>query len=286
MNSAVNCYLIDDEIIVATIIGWNGQVTKMPREKFENLSKLTQFSFIDALNQEGGIYFLVGKDKIYVGQADITEKGTIKKRCIFTRVSEHKKEAFWNDWNEIITITSDVLTAGTLNFLENTFFNKIKEAGILEPKQTEPHLGKILPSISITMESFINHVENIFKVLGIKFLTPSKKHKGEKNAIKEPWLLYLKIKEADAKGIIKDGKIIVLEGSRLALTPTPTCPNAAKNDRNTYKDKISPKGELLEDIPFNSPSGASNFVCYASTDGYACWKYADGTPLKKSSEAV
>ena len=276
MTNAVNCYLIDDEIISATIIGWHGKVTKMPREKFEN--SLSNFSLADDINKDGGIYFLLGNGKIYVGQADVSESDKGRTRCISTRVSEHKKEDFWD---EVIMVTSGILTANDLNFLENAFFKKIKKAGVLGLNQTEPHLGKVLPATSVPMENFIRHVEIIFKVLGINFLTPPK-HR-EETETKEHRLLHMKSRGANANGIIRGGKFIVLKGSRVALTPTPSCLESTRKNREEHKDKINADGELLEDISFDSPSGASNFVCFASTDGYDYWKYEDENHLQRFS---
>ncbi|MBR1486165.1 MAG: DUF4357 domain-containing protein [Synergistaceae bacterium] len=270
---AINCLLIENEIIVATITGWHGQVFKITREKIENLP--ATFPFYKDLSTQGGIYFLIGDGQIYVGQADISPKGT---RSILTRVFEHNKDKNWNEVNEIIMITSSVFSANDLNYLENKYFNKIKTAGVLQLNQTEPHLGAVKISTQIPMENFIQEVENIFTVMGINFLNPQKQEKQGK--VKESRLLHLKTTQADAQGLIKENKFIVLKGSYLSLKPTESCPNNIKNSRKQYSNKIKPDGELLEDIPFDSPSGASSFVCFSSTNGYNYWKYEDGTFLE------
>jgi len=273
---AINCLLIENEIIVATITGWHGQVLKMTREKIENLS--AEFPFYKDLSKQGGIYFLISDGQIYVGQADISTISTKGTRSILTRVLEHNKDKNWNEVNEIIMITSSAFSADELNYLENKYFNKIKTAGVLQLNQIEPHLGAVKIFTQTTMDNFIQEVQSIFTVMGIIFLNPQKQ--GKKEEVKESGMLYLKTTQANAQGVIKGKEFIVLKGSYLSLKPTESCPNNIKNSRKQYSNKIKPDGELLEDISFNSPSGASSFVCFSSTNGYNYWKYEDGTFLE------
>ena len=276
MAKAISLFLVEDDIIVATVAGWDGKVTKMSRKKFENLS--TTFPLLDDLNKVGGIYFLLGKGTGYVGQASISENGI---RNVIKRVSEHKKEDFWD---EVIMLTAKGLGASDLNFLENSFYHLMKDANALKLYQTEPSLGYIPIANQISGEIFIENIKNIFTAMGINFLTSSKQKKENENAeTAEQKLLHVTLRGTNAICRKEDGKYIVLQGSRVALTPTDTCPDSAKRDRETYKDKITANGILAEDISFNTASGASNFVCFASTNGYDCWKYADGSALKKSS---
>lgn len=55
----------------------------------------------------------------------------------------------------------------------------------------------------------------------------------------------------------------------------------ADKKRELYKAKISEDFVLLEDILFNTPSGAASFVCGASTNGNVEWKTSDGITLKE-----
>ena len=260
---------IEDDIIIATIAGWDGKVTKMSREKFEHLP--SEFQLLNNLHKEGGIYFLLGNGVGYVGQASITEKGD---RNILKRVFEHKKENFWT---EVIMLSSKGLGASDLNFLENSFYHLMKDSDALELYQTEPSLGHIPTATRISGELFIENIKIIFKGMGINFLTPSE-HKI-KNDVD---LLQMTAKGVTAYGIMKDGKFFILKGSHVVLTSTASCSDSTQKNRTLHKDKISPDGEVLEDIPFSSPSGASSFVCFASVDGYTYWRYADGSTLKKT----
>lgn len=58
----------------------------------------------------------------------------------------------------------------------------------------------------------------------------------------------------------------------------------ADKKRELYKAKISEDFVLLEDILFNTPSGAASFVCGASTNGNVEWKTSDGITLKVLDE--
>ena len=82
-----------------------------------------------------------------------------------------------------------------------------------------------------------------------------------------------------AKLKVENGEYRILKGSRLAITPTPSCPEAIKKQRNQAKE-VDSKGVLTKDIVFSSPSGAAQFVLYASANGKTAWKDVSGNTLE------
>ena len=78
---------------------------------------------------------------------------------------------------------------------------------------------------------------------------------------------------------------VVKKGSILSMQPTKSCPEFVLKKREQYKNAIDENGVLLEDVLFNTPSGASSFVCAASTSGYVEWKTQDGRTLKQLEKA-
>ncbi len=70
-------------------------------------------------------------------------------------------------------------------------------------------------------------------------------------------------------------------GSKLASEFRKSCPEHIIKKREKYSEKIDKNFVLLEDLLFNSPSGATAFVCGSSTNGNIEWKTAKGITLKE-----
>ena len=93
-------------------------------------------------------------------------------------------------------------------------------------------------------------------------------------------------RNCDAKGIYKDGKVIVKRGSIITLNHLPHLTNYPhklsrwKNwvDQNTIVEHD--KRIVINDTQFDSPSAAGLFCCGGS-DGGDAWKLNDGTSLKQ-----
>ena len=93
--------------------------------------------------------------------------------------------------------------------------------------------------------------------------------------------LYCNSSGAKATGLRTADGFVVKKGSKIAEKVTKSCPEYAIKKREQYKDIIDDNFVLLEDILFNTPSGAVGFVCGASKSGNAEWKTADGITLKE-----
>lgn len=90
---------------------------------------------------------------------------------------------------------------------------------------------------------------------------------------------YMKTGLTNAKMLVQDGKYIVLEGSKID-------PNyysheeSIRKKRNELKDSLSRDGEIVvENILFDSPSMAAEFVRGGSSNGKYYWRTEDDRPL-------
>lgn len=79
---------------------------------------------------------------------------------------------------------------------------------------------------------------------------------------------------------VSDG-FVVKKGSVISSKQTKSCPEYVTKKREQYNDQIDSDFMLLEDILFNTPSGAAAFVCGSSANGNVEWKTSDGTTLKE-----
>ena len=92
--------------------------------------------------------------------------------------------------------------------------------------------------------------------------------------------LYCESGTYKAAAIRQGANFVVLKGSKINATTTPTCPASAINTRTKFADVISEDFVLSEDITFASPSGAACFVAGASRNGYTEWHTSAGVLLK------
>ena len=76
-----------------------------------------------------------------------------------------------------------------------------------------------------------------------------------------------------------DDGFLLLKGSKISSTCSPSSANWVKNMRTTYKDIIA-NNIVSEDILFESSSAVAAFVAGSNRNGKICWKDSNGTLLK------
>lgn len=114
-----------------------------------------------------------------------------------------------------------------------TFFERVERAGLLEP--TTPNC------------------------------MPTEPIEGAPNEVEEGQLLTMESCGVTARARIEDGKFWVLAGSQVRLDPVPSAGSAALKDRQDllHDGGLVHEGDhlvLTEDVGFDTPSGAANFV--------------------------
>lgn len=86
----------------------------------------------------------------------------------------------------------------------------------------------------------------------------------------------------NAKAIYKDGRLTVLEGSKIK-EKSKTVYKRNKQALSYREDKTIVNDELvlLKDVTFNSPSTAAQFVVDSSRNGWKDWKDSEKRNLKE-----
>ncbi|NLI62970.1 MAG: GIY-YIG nuclease family protein [Methanosarcinaceae archaeon] len=264
-------------------------VLKIPRVDIDKSKDIKELSY-------SGIYFLLGKsdenneNSIYIGQAVNRKNG----EGILYRLNEHKKDYKKDFWTEAIIVTSPNNSLGLteLSFLENKYYNIAIESKRYDVTNLNaPNPGNFSPSVENQLLEYIDYSMLIIGVLGYKVFTPLVKSEsvGQIDQFSESYdksLLYINKKgritkkEYEARGKMTSEGFVVLEGSQIDLHPAKNFQNlkSAKTKRENAKmeDNI-----LRENILFNTPSGAAEFVIGSSANGWDEWKDKAGKKLKE-----
>ena len=290
----VNLFLMDGAPggrIQCGLANWTGVAYKIPRVM------LPECKDIDHLNKQSGVYFLFGKDDndepfIYVGEASVGNKTD----GIMRRLGQHHsnpKEGF-EDWIEAIafTDTNDWMSTTEIDWLENHFYNLAKSAGRYTVKNgKEPDKPSCSQAKASELMAYAANARIVMGILGHPQVfeplptkqAPAPVESGQTTSGSEAKQGDFEINQGDvaAYGRRTSDGFVVFKDSRVKTTVAQACPKGAMRQRELHAAKISPDGILLEDIHFNSPSGAASFVNGYNTNGNIAWQTADGKTLKE-----
>ncbi len=238
--------------------------------------------------QKSGIYFLFNPDvedndkqTVYVGQA---EKRSNKNGLLARMRESHgtKKNNKIDQWTEgvMLTTETDSLTADELNYLENSFYRIVKEAGRYKLLNgNEPHTGNVHDKKSL--DTMIEYAKIFMGALGYnKVFLPviSSKTQDLKH------ILYMSGKDYNATGKWENEEFVVFRGSKIKKETSSSCKNNILNKRKKFFDENGGNNELKSDMTFRSPSGAASFVSGMSINGWDCWKDENKCSLNDISE--
>lgn len=286
-GKSINLYLMDGDVsgrIKCTLANWTGLAFKIPR------TALDMCKDRDELKQTG-VYFLFGKDDttdnsvVYVGQAGIRKNG----EGILNRLLEHNRNPKKDYWTEAIAITTsnDSLGPTEISYLEHRFCQLAIEANRYEVKNgNDPTPGNPSEEKQSELEEFIDYAKAIIGSLGHKVFLPLVASIGSDDGTMDSQELYCMRSGVHATGVRTADGFVVKKGSTLSDKLTKSCPEFAIKKREQYKNHIDKNYMLLEDILFNTPSGAASFVCGASANGNIEWKTADGVTLKELESEI
>lgn len=236
-----------------------------------------------------GIYFIVekGKDilkrpRVYVGQSTKRKN----QKAMLNRVKEHKRagEFTWAD-DVVFLITPPGFGPTELNYLENTFHDKIKNAGRYRcDNKVDPHNAELHEEIVGVVNDFIEDAEDILAIFGHRLFTPAKQWDVEKEGeepsirVQEAVKVAVRLKcvgsGAEAYGENTDDGFKVFADSKVSKT---MCESFKKS--NSYeirmqlmKDKILSGRTFQKDYVFSSSSAAATVILGRSASGPKSWK--------------
>ncbi len=278
----INLYLMDGDVngrVKCTLANWTGLAFKIPR------TKLATCKDRDELKQ-AGVYFLFGKDDdiseqsvVYIGQACIRKNG----EGLYNRLQEHDKNPEKDYWTEAIAITTSNNSLGPteISYLEHRFCQLANDANRYTIKNgNDPNPGNPSEEKISELEDFIDYSKVVVGTLGHKVFVPLVDKDGASNIGTGNVELICTRSGVKAYGVQTSDGFVVKKDSSIQLVPTKTCPDSVKKRREQYKRFINENGVITKDLLFNSPSGASSFVCAANTNGNDEWKNSNGVKLK------
>ncbi|MCM1164795.1 MAG: GIY-YIG nuclease family protein [Lachnospiraceae bacterium] len=285
----INLYLMDGTAngrIKCTLANWTGVAYKIPRTELDKCKERDDLKW-------SGVYFLfgtsdeTGKSIAYIGQAGVRKNG----EGILNRLLEHKRNPEKDYWTEAVVFTTSNNSFGPteISYLENRFCNLAIDANRYVVKNgNDPSPGHITEEKESELEEFAEYAKLIMGTLGHKVFIPliqeSKSiDSASENSDDEEPQLYLsrtikKIKfTVKAMGKQTSDGFVVLKGS---LISPMDAEYLSKGDLERRKQRrVDDNNVLLEDMLFNTPSGAATFAIGKNANGWNEWKTKDGKTL-------
>lgn len=284
----INLFLMDGDAsgrIKCTLANWTGVAYKIPRTEIEKCKEREDLKW-------SGVYFLfgvsddTGQNIAYIGQAGIRKNG----EGILYRLMEHKRNPDKDYWTEAVVFTTSNNSFGPteISYLENKFCNLAIEADRYVVKNgNDPSPGHLTEEKESELEEFVDYAKLIMGTLGHKIFVPLNKQNltlepiTEQPDIEIELFLSRNIKklnlvvEASAKQTSEG--FVVLKGSMIAPGDGSTI--SSGNRKKRQECSIDEQHILQEDVLFNSPSSAAEFVTGKSCNGLITWKTKEGKTL-------
>lgn len=286
-GKGLSLFLIDGEPsgrIACELFNWTGKAFKIPRTRLKDSSDRSEM-------HKAGVYLLLGRDEsdpnrhvVYVGEAE----------AVYSRLIQHLEKDFWNDVVAFIS-KDENLNKAHIKFLEFEVFNKISRAGRarLENRNT-PNQPSISELEQAVMGEFFNNLQLVVSTLGYRVFEPltqvdAVRPGGQSPAFAEDEYFTNGPRGADARAVMTDEGLVVLEGSRVATDTVPSAAPWIIDLRERLFDsgilnEINGQPVFTRDYLASSPSAAAAAILGRSSNGLAEWKDGHGRTLKENQE--
>ncbi len=273
----INLFLIDGTAsgrIKCTINGRTGVIFKIPRKDYPKCKEREDL-------KHDAVYFLLGEDKVYIGQAGSRKNG----KGILNRLSEHDRDSNKDFWTETIIFNDSSFGSTEISWLENKFCNMaIKAARYVVENGNDPSPGNITEEKESELKEHAAFAQLILSAIGYKIFEPKKFSPTPPKTNDDIFYLSRFVKKLNRK-INAQMKITptgykVLAGSD--VSPLESENLSATRKKLRHSDKVA-NWKLLEDIEFTSPSSAAEFVVGNHVNGKEYWK-KNGIQLKDLQE--
>lgn len=260
------------------------QVLEVPRALLPEFQAMNE-------SKQVAIYFLVGDDtdeldqpRVYIGQTGSGGK----------RLGEHHvdpKMDFWNRALVAISLTQSFTQTHSL-YLEWSSIQSANQAGRFSIKNgnagSKPHTPAPLEA---DCQDIFDTLRTLVATLGQPVFEPLSKP-PEANGGVEPELFYCKSMAYSATAQYTSEGMVVLKGSAARVQ---VAPSSATGTLGKMRSALLADGALQldggkyvfhRDVLFKSPSGASDAVTGASTNGWDLWKSKEGKTLNELKREV
>lgn len=280
----IQLYLMDGNVngrIKCTLANWTGLAFKIPRTSLDVCKDRPEL-------RQTGVYFLFGKDEndrnvVYIGQAGIRKNG----EGILNRLFEHNRNPKKDYWTEAIALTTsnDSLGPTEISYLEHQFYKLALNAKRYDVKNdNDPTPGNVSEEKQSELDEFIDYAEVVVGTLGHKVFVPLIDNNNPDNTSSENITFYCNRGGINAIGVRTSDGFVLKKGSIISQRVTKSCPDFVLKRREQYKNIIDANRNVLEDILFNTPSGAASFACGGSANGNVEWKTSEGITIKELDE--
>lgn len=259
-----------DGTVLAELSNWNGKAIKVLRDDKD----------IDREDlKDIGIYFLFCGDEsdgVYIGESE----------NVSLRLKQHKqdyntgKEEYY--WSTALAFTGRDLNKAKIRFLENELIMQANDAKRYTVLTKSSYSNtKMKESEKAEMMEFIENIKVLVNTMGYRVFT---KNEVEKTSKEENEVYYITRNRTNAKMIITSEGFVLLAGSVIrdgvASSYEGHMPSDFKKRQSKIEDGyVDSNFMTTKDIVFGSPSGASNFVLGACSNGKNEWKDKNGICL-------
>jgi hypothetical protein len=232
-----------------------------------------------------GLYFLVGDNEdadspsVYIGQS-----GTTGKRL----VEHHKAKEFWSRALVAVSLTNNLTQTHAL-YLEWFSIQQANQVGRYKAENGNAGSKPYTPApLEADCQEVFDTIRTLVATLGHPVFEPLAQTKGE---VGKDELFYCRSANYDATGQYNEEGLVVLKGSKARKD---VAPSMAKYKAGSRRDTLIAEGALVlegnqyvfqRDVLFKTPSGASDVVTGASTNGWTMWKTKDGKTLDELKRA-
>lgn len=260
-------YLLDGSIEGVRIIELSESSVKafvIPRLRLNDVKDREEINW-------PSLYFLInsGDNQLYIGESE----------NFYNRVKNHdQSKDFWDMAIAIVSSTNR-LEKSDIKYLESLAVEKAISTAAMEvlnktvPSRNNVHEFKIHSLLQI-----LDDAAMIAESLGFSIFT------NKQNDVNDTW--YCTIKKTVAKAQFRADKFVILEGSVIDKSVTPSFannwPKALAEREDIFSKYGSDKGDTIlitENVPFKSPNHAGGFATAQSINAWTLWKNSDGKTM-------
>lgn len=251
------------------------RVVEVPRTLLDQFLEMPEAAQV-------GVYLLINDDEdqeypaVYIGQT-----GGAGKRL----AEHHKQKEFWNRALVVVSLTNSLTQTHAL-YLEWLGIKTANEAGRYKVENgtagSKPHTPAPLEA---DCQEIFDTLRTLVATLGQPVFEPLAKGKDASQTNSAADTFYLRSAKYDAVAEYTSEGMVVLAGSKAKKE---IAPGIAKGSFGKKRQSLVADGALVlegdfyvfkRDVLFKSPSGASDTVTGASTNGWALWKSKQGKTL-------
>lgn len=267
----IQTFLIDGTLEGVRIIECESSVKAfvIPRIKINDVKTRPELA-------QPALYFLVGADgkRGYIGESE----------NFFHRIKNHDQEKQWWDVAIAVVSLSNSLEKSDVKYLESMAVELAHGGSMQIENKTIPSRNTIHEFKQHGLAKVLEDAQFVLTFLGYDLFSSPQREE-------EYW--YCKTKHTDARAVFRGDQFIVLAGSALELTSTPSFEKGWPADVELRNRLIVDKcivrdgaAYLSENVAFRSPNDAGQIVTGRSINAWTIWKDATGRTMDEVMRKV